>query len=177
MKALITCFEDFSNIQENSSRLAVEALGLPYQILPVSFERCDQTLPKDLDLIIQVGVAASRENISIERYGHNLAHSPGQSDNDQVSPIQQRLIKEGPAAIETNVSIDIIDSITGNWTWSLSAGSYVCNALYFKTLYRMPQTKSLFIHIPYHLSSPSPQQSLEDSRNFLLNVWNKLCLN
>lgn len=177
MKGLITCFEDFSNVSENSSRLIVEKLGLPYQILPVSFKNCDQSLPTDLDFIIQVGVAASRNKITIERYAHNLAHSPLQTDNDGHCPQHEVIIANAPTAIETNFSPALIDEINGSWEWSLSAGSYVCNALYFKALYRMPKTKVIFIHVPHHLKSDDPAQSLNEGRELLLDAWAKITEN
>ncbi len=71
MKGLITCFENFDGVSDNTSKKVVESLGLPYLNLPVSFDRCDASLPDDLDFIIQVGVAASRSEITIERYAHN----------------------------------------------------------------------------------------------------------
>lgn len=177
MKGLITCFEDFADVRDNTSRLVVEKLNLPYKVLPVSFERCDHELPDGLDVLIQVGVAASRSKITIERYAHNLQHSATQADNDDQKPIHQEIYKGAPAAIETNINPKLFDDLPGLWEWSLSAGSYVCNALYFKSLYRLKNTQIIFIHIPHHLKANDPQQSLIESQEFILNVWSKITKN
>jgi pyrrolidone-carboxylate peptidase len=135
MNVGLTCFEDFQGIKENTSRLVVQSFKLPHQVLPVSFNRCGQNLKTDFDFLIQVGVAASRREITIERYAHNLAHSPGQADNDSLAPTRQKIIENAPLALETTIDVGQLDQLQGDWQWSLSAGSYVCNALYFKTLW------------------------------------------
>ena len=177
MKALMTCFEDFSNVKDNTSRLCVETLGIPYQILPVSYKSCDQTLPTDLDVLIQVGVAASRDKISIERYAHNLMHAPTQSDNDGYVASHEVILSHAPSALETRIDVNLIEQINGEWEWSLSAGSYVCNALYFKSLFRFPKTKILFIHVPHHLKASNPEAELKKIRTFLLEAWTKITEN
>ena len=171
MKGLITCFENFDGVSDNTSKKVVESLGFPCLALPVSFERCDGPIPDDLDFIVQVGVAASRNEITIERYAHNLAHSPVQPDNDGKKPLHQVIAKNSPVALETNVEIDLIDTIPGKWSWSLSAGSYVCNALYFKSLLRFPKAKIVFIHIPYHLKQERPEASLKESADLITAVF------
>lgn len=171
MKGLITCFENFDGVSDNTSKKVVESLNLPSLVLPVSFNRCDQSLPQDMDFIIQVGVAASRSEITIERYAHNLAHSPTQPDNDGQKPVHQRIVQHAPLALETNIEVNLLDTIPGKWSWSLSAGSYVCNALYFKTLLNLPNTKTVFLHIPYHLKMDDPEKSLQHSAQLITAVF------
>tara|TARA_R110000868_G_scaffold306986_4_gene568440 strand:- start:110 stop:643 length:534 start_codon:yes stop_codon:yes gene_type:complete len=177
MKGIITCFENFDSISDNTSKKVVESLALPNLVLPVSFKRCDESLPGNLDFMIQVGVAASRNRITIERYAHNLAHSPVQADNDGQKPLNDQIVTTAPIALETNFDFELIDSVEGNWDWSLSAGSYVCNALYFKTLHRFPKMKTIFVHIPYHLSQPDQQASLEQSAKLIKELWLKITSN
>ncbi len=171
MKINFTCFEDFSHVRDNTSRLIVESLGYPYQTLPVSFDRCADGVNYDCDTLIHVGVAASREKISVERYAHNLAHSPIQADNDKFFPHHQKIIAGAPLALETTVPSHLIDQLNGDWEWSLSAGSYVCNALYFKSLWHLHQsnTRCLFVHVPYHHSKPEILNSAKD-------FFHELCL-
>lgn len=175
MKIAFTCFEDFSDIDANTSRLIVEQLKYPYQILPVSFNRCDNEITLDADAIIHVGVAASRARITVERYAHNLAHSPIQPDNDGHKPIHQKIMTSAPVALETTIPVALIDQIKneGLWEWSLSAGSYVCNALYFKSLWQRQQngTKIIFVHVPYHRTHPD---SIEKGIEFLNELATKL---
>lgn len=173
MKGLITCFEDFSNVSENTSRLLVEKMSLPYKVLPVTFAGCDRDIPEDLDFLILVGVAASRSKITVERYAHNLNHSPIQPDNNGHKPIHEVICPEGDIALKTQIDPNKIDQIEGNWEWSTSAGSYVCNALYYKCLYHFPKTKTIFIHVPHDNS----QQALKAGRDFLLQVWTKIAEN
>lgn len=173
MNGLITCFEDFSNVSENTSRLLVEKLSLPYKVLPVTFKDCDHDIPHDLDFLILVGVAASRSKITVERFAHNLNHSPVQADNNGYRPIHESIVANGPLALASTVSPLLMDQIKGAWDWSTSAGSYVCNALYYKCLYRFPQTKIIFIHVPHDNS----ETALKHGREFLLNVWTKIAKN
>tara|TARA_R110002049_G_scaffold135956_1_gene295584 strand:+ start:96 stop:626 length:531 start_codon:yes stop_codon:yes gene_type:complete len=170
---LITCFEDFSTIKENTSRLVASQLSEKYQVLPVSFTRCDENIIEH-DHIIQLGVAQSRDAITIERYAHNLAHSPIQADNDLLRPENEKILKEGPLALESTFDYEFFEGLSGDWKWSLSAGSYVCNALYYKSLYRLTKSKIVFIHLPYHLNQKSPELALEAYRDFVQSICNKI---
>ena len=53
---------------------------------------------------------------------------------------------------------------------SFSAGAYVCNDLYFKTLSTYPDLKSVFIHVPL-----LPEQLIpnEDRPSMLFNVMSE----
>lgn len=163
MKGLMTCFEDFSNVSENTSRLIVEGMSAPYKILPVTFEGCDRDIPDNLDFLILVGVAASRSKITVERFAHNLNHSPIQPDNNGHKPIHEQIDTAGAVALTTSIPPQLIDPIEGSWEWSTSAGSYVCNALYYKCLRRFPRTKTIFVHVPHDNS----QIALKNGRDFL----------
>ncbi len=174
MKGLITCFEDFSSIKENTSRIVAEKLNLPFKVLPVSFSDCDNLISEDYDFIIQLGVAASRNIVTFERYAHNLAHSPKQSDNLGVTPFNKEVIEGADLCLETRVAFNDLNSLQGDWEWSYSAGTYVCNSLYFKSLQRFPETKIIFIHLPYHLNQREPKEALNKYSEIVLKTWNKL---
>lgn len=174
MKGLITCFEDFSTIKENTSRIVAEKLNLPFKVLPLSFVDCDTLISEDYDFIIQLGVAASRKIVNIERYAHNLAHSPKQADNLGLTPIHKKIVENEILLLETSIGIEDLNSLKGNWEWSYSAGTYVCNSLYFKSLYRFPKAKIIFIHLPYHLTQDDPINAINEFEAIILETWNKL---
>lgn len=174
MKGLITCFEDFSSVTENTSRIVAQKLNLPYKVLPVSFSECDKPLSDNYDFIIELGVAVSRDIVTIERFAHNLAHSPLQADNDARQPKHERIIDQADLCLETQVDHTLIDQIGGKWQWSYSAGSYVCNALYFKSLWSLKKTKVLFIHLPYHLNQTDSVKAIDEYCSIVLDAWDLL---
>lgn len=177
MKGLITCFEDFSSIKENTSRIVAEKLNLPFKVLPVSFSDCDNWINEDYDFIIQLGVAASRSIVTIERFAHNLAHSPKQADNQGVLPNNSRVDLEAPLCLETTIPFDDINKIKGNWEWSYSAGTYVCNSLYFKSLWKYKKTKVIFIHLPYHLNQKDPSKAIDEYCDIVSDAWFQISKN
>ena len=177
MKGLITCFEDFSTIKENTSRIVAEKLKLPFKVLPVSFNDCDKTLTEDYDFIIQLGVAASRNIVTIERFAHNLAHSPKQADNKGLAPSHQRINDDESLCLETNIAIEELANMKGQWEWSYSAGTYVCNSLYFKALWKYKKTKVIFIHLPYHLNQKDPSKAIDEYCDIVSDAWFQISKN
>ena len=163
MRILVSCFEPFGKDPINSSRQAVDllpdAIGqhiIRKVVLPVSFDRCSGAMfetVKDVnpDLVIMTG-QSRRDAFCLERLAINWAISKG-ADNDGVIATGERIQPEGPDAIFTIFPIDIIASSLARHTGQLikvsnSAGTFVCNRLYFDVLHNCPAIPSLFIHLP-----------------------------
>jgi pyroglutamyl-peptidase len=55
---------------------------------------------------------------------------------------------------------------------SFSAGTYVCNNLYYKVLTEYPNLKSIFIHVPYfeHVNQDIQIQTIIDILKFTSNI-------
>lgn len=156
MKVLITGFEPFHDHKENPSAKLLplfkgEAETL---LLPVSFERAWQVLEpklreKDWDFIVMLGLAADRKDVCLELVALNGISAP-RPDNDGKTVLFESIDQKGEAALlspfplhgwavkakEMNLPIRV----------SLSAGSFVCNYIYYKA--RQITTKALFVHVP-----------------------------
>ena len=153
-KILLTGFEPFNNSLFNSSDLLVrelaEKLRLPFLILPVSYKasihNLNQYLGKhECDFVLMLG-QADRKEICLERVGLNLkdAKIP---DSEGVLALGEKIDPKGEGAIFSELPL-------AKWTEnsemivSNSAGTYVCNLLYYKILQGSYKNKCLFVHVP-----------------------------
>lgn len=147
---LVTGFEPFGGAAVNPSgelarRLA--ELGHPDchiigEVLPVSFTQAPGMLAAaidahDPDIVIMLGLADNRRAITPERIAINLADAPV-ADNDGTRLTDAPLEPHGPAARFTLLPVTQIAHAIANAgipaEVSLSAGSYVCNALMYAGL-------------------------------------------
>ena len=154
MKILTTGFAPFGGETINPSyeavRLLPETIGehrITKLELPVTFEGTPALLAEKVralnpDVLISVGQAGGRPNITLERVAINLmdARIP---DNDGYSPEDIPVKKMMEAMNEAGISTSL----------SYSAGSYVCNTVMYAGLYlathEFPGMRSGFIHVPF----------------------------
>lgn len=168
MKVLITGFEPFGGEVTNPAYEAVK--GLPDQIsdiqiikseIPtafhVSIQKIEALIKTHLpDVVICVGQAGGRSNITIERVGINVDDA-GIPDNLGKQPIDEAIYLEGPAAYFSTLPIKaIVKALRENGipaAVSNSAGTYVCNHMMYGLLHVLnttyPSVKGGFIHVPY----------------------------
>jgi pyroglutamyl-peptidase len=147
---LVTGFEPFDGADHNPSgdvarRLA--ELGHPDcrlvgDVLPVSFARAPSLLAAAIeahhpDVVIMLGLAENRHAITPERVAINLADARI-PDNDGAQPDDAPLEPHGPAARFALLPVKHIALAIANAgiaaEVSLSAGSYVCNAVMYTAL-------------------------------------------
>ena len=166
MKILLTGFEPFGkeklnpswevvkNIKDNI--MGVEICKLK---LPVAFKKASEMIEAELkrekyDCVLSLGQAGQRPSISIEYIGINLRHTR-EADNDSYCPKFEKISKEGPDGIASNLPIE---NILKAWEeneipayLSFSAGTYVCNDIMYSTSLtgRDLGLISGFIHLPY----------------------------
>lgn len=171
MRILFSGFEPFGGDKINSSWECVSSL--PQQIgsaqiekalLPVDFIKSFSALHKSVeqtnpDLILLTGQAGKREKITLEKLAINYAR-----EALGISPPKQNgflIAEEGSAAIFSSCPVEkLLESLVSQKlpvALSLSAGSFVCNALYYQALNKL-KTPCLFIHLPY-----LPEQGLENN--------------
>ncbi|ARJ40735.1 pyroglutamyl-peptidase I [Pantoea alhagi] len=166
---LITAFEPFGGERMNPSWEAVrqlhERMLCGFQVvakeLPCVFGDALTTLYAEMEalqpeLIIAVGQAGGRADISVERIGINIndARIP---DNKGNQPIDEPIIPGGPAAYFSTLPIKaIVEGIREAGipaSVSQTAGTYVCNHVMYGLLHRLAQqgneVRGGFIHIPY----------------------------
>lgn len=174
MKILLTGFEPFNNTDINPSEEIVksmpnyiEGIALIKEILPVEFKKAGQMIKELLkqhkpDVVISIGQAGNRSEISIERVAINLdcvRSSDGNrmlADNAGEMPVDEKIEEEGESAYFSNLPIwDLVNVIQDKGipvAVSYTAGAYVCNHVMYTVLYEVnkhyPDMKAGFIHVP-----------------------------
>ncbi len=172
-KILLTGFEPFHGQTLNSSQQIVLGLADRFRdvgqflILPVSYERSFEVLKAHIEaqtdgFILMLGQAAGRGNVSLERIAINLMDSE-KSDEDQVFKIEQKIHCQGPDGYMSDLPLSswlqILKSENLPVEISNTAGTFVCNALYYRVLAflreRQSRCQALFIHVPSLTEAPS----------------------
>lgn len=130
-------------------------------ILPVSFEEAfakikiqtENHLKKNgenYSALLMLGLASGRSKISIERVGLNWCESE-HPDNKGFRPVRGPIDATKPPALFTTLRPEeFVEDLRKQEIpveVSLSAGGYVCNHLYFKTLSEL-KIPALFVHVP-----------------------------
>jgi pyroglutamyl-peptidase len=173
---LLTGFEPFDGEAINPSWEAVRALdgwrGEGFVVharqIPCVFGAAIDALAEAIgqispDVVIAVGQAGGRSDLSIERVAINIDDA-AIKDNAQQQPVDVPVAADGPTAYFSTLPIKaIVHAIrAGGLPASVSqtAGTFVCNHLFYGLMHhaatRMaPGVKAGFIHIPY-----LPQQAL-----------------
>lgn len=163
MNILLTAFEAFGGKMINSSEQTLSAfpdkmgeINIHKVLLLVSFRRCFNPIAahpalKDVGLIVALGQAGSRRDISLEHTAVNIADAKS-PDNDGFSPRSEKIIEEAPSFYNTVLPADIICESMKSYGIACHvsefAGRYVCNTLYFRLLHFLPEIPSIFIHLP-----------------------------
>lgn len=169
MKILLTAFDAFGadalnpteQILPNLAELFADTdVVLTTCVLPTSFSRAfpcvkNYLAKENFDAVLSLGVAAGRNAIDLERVAINCidARIP---DNDGVQPIDVPVCKDGLNAYFTTIPIRrIAESLKESEPpirISNSAGTYVCNQLFYSLLHyaatKRPRLRVGFIHIP-----------------------------
>ncbi|MBU4336270.1 MAG: pyroglutamyl-peptidase I [Actinobacteria bacterium] len=164
---LLTGFAPFDGQQENASWLAVRRVAdrwsgpgvLATALLPVSFEGVGPALDRAIDahrpdLVICTGLAEGRARIGLERTAVNVmdARIP---DQDGWSPIDEPVVPGGPVAYWSTLPIkacqEAVAAAGVPAEISNSAGTYVCNAVFYRLMHRVHRTagtRAGFLHVP-----------------------------
>lgn len=104
-------------------------------------------------LVLALGQAASRDEISVERVALNLDDAP-QPDNDGHQPVDRPVVPDGPAALFSTLPVKAMvaalraDGLPAGL--SQTAGTYVCNHVFYGLQHRLAATvvRSGFVHVP-----------------------------
>ncbi|MFM8620663.1 MAG: pyroglutamyl-peptidase I [Candidatus Nanopelagicaceae bacterium] len=163
-KILLTGFEKFHTATSNPTQAIVEELegsnipGLVTAVLPVEFSRSWQILKELIDvskpkIVIALGQAEGRSQITPEKIAINLdnARIP---DNAGNSPINQPIVSGGADGLSSTLPIDSyvekLKQADIPASISYSAGTYVCNHLFYalQNYCKDKEIRSGFIHVP-----------------------------
>ena len=163
-RILLTGFEPFSGLDINESSEVVKIISntglqdieiIP-SILSVDEEGTESSLDilkaGEFDAVIHLGLSRNSEKIELERFATNMI-SMEFPDNSGRMVKKSKILEDSSERIETTVSIHNFDEEferDRDVQWSYSAGSYVCNETYFKTLSGLSHSTipTLFIHLP-----------------------------
>lgn len=185
-KLLITGFEPFGGENINPSWEAVSRLpdkigeySLTKLMLPVTFGKAaDMAVRKaeeiNPDVIISVGQAGGRSAVTPERIAINIRNA-SIPDNDGNQPIDESIVEGGRVAYFSTLSPRLISeeiaSAGISSHISYSAGTYVCNELFYTLLSTFEGSNTLcsFIHIPYcKEQGREPSMELDDIVNAII---------
>ena len=171
MKILVTGFDPFGGEKINPALETIKRLPdtiLGAQIIKLeiptvvgkSLAKIKEAVEKENpDVVLSIGQAGGRSEITVERIGINIddCRIP---DNEGNQPIDEPVIKGGPAAYFVTVPIKaIVENIKANKipaSISNTAGTFICNHVCYGVAHLAAQRtaagkpmKSGFIHIPF----------------------------
>lgn len=153
-KIILTGFGVFASNSVNPTERIVNALshddGISSYILPVVYDRCaDVIADTDGDIYLHLGLASSRNVITVEKYAYNEKRASG-ADNDGILFSGEKITADGPGTLTTPFDAeriaDILVSRGIESRISSDPGRYVCNNIYYHSLSR--GRKALFVHLP-----------------------------
>ena len=162
---LITCFEPFGGRSENVSHNVVEALpdsagsyALSKLCLPVEFGRAAKIAIEAIDnlrpaAVVCVGEAGGRAAITPEMVALNLRHARI-PDNAGFQPYDEPVMAGGENALFSTLPVramaEAILAAGVPAEVSYSAGTYVCNDLFYLVLDHLKGSgvPAGFIHVP-----------------------------
>ncbi|SHJ18070.1 pyroglutamyl-peptidase I [Lutispora thermophila] len=168
MKVLVTGFEPFGGESINPSFEAVKKLDdniagakIVKSEIPTVFyksiHKLEELIIKEQpDIVICVGQAGGRYDITIERVGINIDDARIE-DNEGNQPIDTPIFEDGENAYFSNLPIKaMVNEIKkSNIPASVSntAGTFVCNHIMYGLLYlinkKYPNIRGGFIHVPF----------------------------
>lgn len=169
VKILITGFEPFGGEKINPSEKIVkkivkenfQGIKLHSLLLPVSFQESKDKLDEfyssnEIDITIHVGQAGGATAITIERLGVNVMDSTN-PDNDDVTKDDERIVERARDAYMTKIDVKrLVEWLNKKkipTVLSYTAGQYICNEVYYYSLYHSEKHKNpkhaLFIHLPF----------------------------
>lgn len=161
MKILITGFEPFLENKNNISKEILESFrtSATTLVLPVEFKRSFEILKEEIErvqpeMVLMFGLAVGRTKISLEKVALNWVETK-HADNAAHVPKVGLIDPYEELALMTKLLFSEIQSkLPQELTeMSFSAGTYVCNDLYFRTLKYIKSRPELglqagFIHLP-----------------------------
>lgn len=175
MKILVTGFDPFGGESINPAIEAVKRLPdtiagaqiikleIP-TVVHASLHVIEEAIQQyDPDMILSIGQAGGRSDITVERIGINVDDCRIK-DNAGNQPVDEAIYADGPAAYFINLPIKAMvnemRAIGIPASISNSAGTFVCNHVAYGVRYLIEKKfagkKSGFIHIPY-----LPQQVID----------------
>jgi pyroglutamyl-peptidase len=179
MKILLTGFEPFNGSSHNPSAKVIEHFpieqfsdhSIKQKILMVDTVKAvewikDFLIEEQPDIVIHLGEASSRAVVSIEKVAINWMDFRI-ADNSGKQVLDKKIFDDGPDAFFSTLPVNqIYSEIKAAGIpveISLSAGAFLCNQVFYSSMYYLSQIKKSqcgFIHLP-----PLPEQIVEKNQN------------
>jgi len=180
MNIILTGFEPFNGSTKNPSERVIHYFPdhifpdhtLIKQVLPVDYSKAVdmlQFLLKDTkpEIVIMLGEASSRPVVSLEKVAINWMDYRI-ADNSGTKVVDQFINEDGPAAYFSTLPVrKIFNQLHHNGIpveISMSAGTYLCNQVFYSSLYFLDtmrlKNQCGFIHLP-----PLPEQVVEKQQS------------
>ena len=168
MKILLTGFEPFDDMTVNASWEAVKRVSCSFSddisieklLLPVEYSKaadcCIEAIERfSPDAVIAVGLAAKRKALTLEYLAMNVMDSK-MPDNAGKTMCNESIIDEGESVLYTNMpyvaAVSAILSLGLPAEVSFDAGTFVCNALFYRLLHYIQYSERKiyggFLHVP-----------------------------
>lgn len=166
LRVLVTGFQPFNNAKLNPSEALVTRLRsddvpgaeIITKVLPVVYSKSAEELlalvdEHKPDVVLCFGQAEGRKEISIERFAVNLDDA-AIADNSGSIRIDQKIHSDTPTAYESTLPVkDLVLSLKATGipaATSLSAGTFVCNHIFYELQNALAGSDVLsgFIHVP-----------------------------
>ena len=179
---LLFAFEPFGSWAVNSTdavtseaadRLRADGLEVARRVLPVTLEGAPTQVQEALDehrpaAVVATGLAGRCHDVNVERVALNVAdfRIP---DNAGAQPRGGSLVENDPDAwitpIDLHGLVEAIEAVGAGARISNSAGTYLCNAVYFHVLRgtRPGGVPSVFLHMP-PLPGAAPAAAEQDPK-------------
>ena len=166
MNLLLSAFEPFGNDDINASEIVIEKIPdvigdirIKKIILPVVYEKAFDLLSSHIrkfkpDFVICMGQAGGRSNITIEKVALNV-NSSMMADNEGNVRLDQSIMTEGDLAYTSTLPVSnlLLACKADIASISYSAGTFVCNDLFYRMMHVIRVSslncKAGFIHLPY----------------------------
>lgn len=156
MNILVTGFEPFGGASRNPSEEVLAQVGCPTLLLPVdsqtAFPRLEQkTRELSPELLVCLGEARGSSVIRVERLAVNLNdfNIPDASGRVQVD---EPVVEGGPAAYwstaDTRGWLEALRRAGLASELSYTAGTYLCNQVYYLALHHRLAPAVVFLHLP-----------------------------
>lgn len=163
---LLTGFEPFADYETNPSELIAEELNntlienmtIIGIVLPVDFEKSvERIIEKIIELnpilVISLGLSPAADTMEVETVAVNLQYDPyGDHPLFSLRPITPHAPLFRFSTLNIKKTIYQLKQVNIPVSLSLSAGWYICNTVFYKTMeYLKENNKSIpagFIHVP-----------------------------
>lgn len=189
-RVLITGFGPFPGVSDNPSAWLAETLAdreaeldcrLQAEILPTEWDTVAALTPELFEttqprIIVHFGVCQSAQGFRLERSAHNRVFA--RADMSGALPRARTIHPHGPARLDTDFPVTSLaahlKALGIAAAPSHSAGRYLCNFLYYRSLawaaLQEEPTTALFVHIPQrtaHGGAISEDQLLHGAQEIL----------